>query len=230
VNHPLLQVPASLQNRITARVFPQWALRYPFLLRSPYAKIIAVEQFGLAPPNPWLLNSGFADAIAVESAAMLDYYREAGIPDRQLVETGSVTDDVMVAVRTDASQGRNSLLLIPTCDLYVASISPIACGKPVINYDVYRYRYSDFLKVPGVLTMEEQHEFRSALNRLGLDGEYRRKIEAAQNMQSGYWGMLDGRVGDRMLPVVERLSGIAPRSNGGKTPAPERYSCPKLPS
>jgi hypothetical protein len=80
--------------------------------------------------------------------------------------------------------------MVPTCDFYVASVSStirwaIACGKPVINYDVYRYRYSDFLKVPGVFTMQEQHEFRSALNRLALDGEYR-KIAAAQNMLSGY--------------------------------------------
>ena len=35
---------------------------------------IAMELAGLAPPKPWIFNSGAADAIAMESQAMIDYY------------------------------------------------------------------------------------------------------------------------------------------------------------
>ena len=44
--------------------------------------------------------------------------------------------------------------LIPLCDLYVASISAtirwaISSGIPVLNYDTYRLRYTDFDAAPG---------------------------------------------------------------------------------
>ncbi len=100
VHHPPMQVSASLQNRLVALLFPQWTLRHKgqHFLRSTYAKAIAVELLGLTPPNPWLMNSGHADAIAVESDAMRDYCLAAGLPARQLVTTGSLTDDVMAEV------------------------------------------------------------------------------------------------------------------------------------
>ncbi len=107
--------------------------------------------------------------------------------------------------------------MVPLCDVYVASISStirwaIGCGKPVVNYDVYRYRYSDFLGVPGVLAMEEQQEFRDALQRLATDEGYRRQLAEAQQIGvAPDWAMLDGRVGDRMLEVVARLSIVRPR-------------------
>ncbi len=57
-----------------------------------------------------------------------------------------------IAIVSDDTAG-----LVPLCDLYLASISAtirwaIACGRPVVNYDVYGYRYLDYADVPGVLT------------------------------------------------------------------------------
>ena len=54
---------------------------------------------------------------------------------------------------------RKTSELVPLCDLYVASVSStirwaIACGKPVVNYDVYRYRYTDFISLDGVLIID----------------------------------------------------------------------------
>jgi hypothetical protein len=71
---------------------------------------VAVESLGLTPPEPWILNSGYADAIAVESAAMYDYYCAAGIPARQLVNTGSLPDDVMARGLAEAPLRRRSIL------------------------------------------------------------------------------------------------------------------------
>src|SRR5262249_55688539 len=112
VHHPPYQVGASPQNDLVARMFSRWALRYKgqHFLRSTYAKAIAVELLGLTPPDPWLLNSGHSDAIAVESEAMHCYYRAAGIPAYQLVTTGSLSDDVIAGVLKDVAGGRRLLL------------------------------------------------------------------------------------------------------------------------
>ena len=107
--------------------------------------------------------------------------------------------------------------MVPLCDVYVASISStirwaIGCGKPVVNYDVYRYRYPDFLGIPGVLAMEEQHEFRDALQRLAADEGYRRRLAEAQQIGGVRTGRCStGSVGDRMIEVVARLSIVRPR-------------------
>jgi hypothetical protein len=112
VHHPSFRVHAAYQNYLVARLFPEWTLRYKgcHFLRSTCAKVIAVELLGLTPPDPWVMNSGYADAIAVESIAMHDYCLAAGLPARQLVTTGSLTDDIIAAVLDDIPQRRSTLV------------------------------------------------------------------------------------------------------------------------
>jgi hypothetical protein len=101
--------------------------------------------------------------------------------------------------------------LVPLCDIFVAAISStirwaIACGVPVVNYDVYRYRYNDdFGKVEGVLTVEEQGDFLAALNRLAHDKEFYRNLQAKQRAVARQWGFLDGTCSARMLALVQEL-------------------------
>ena len=52
----------------------------------------------MAPPNPWMANSGHADGIAVESERMLKVYRDANFPKQQLALTGSCADDSLYAI------------------------------------------------------------------------------------------------------------------------------------
>jgi hypothetical protein len=287
-----------LRNLIAAR-FPKWVIthRDVRLFRCPPGRVLAMELAGLAPPQPWIFNSGSADAIAMESQAMIDYYAEAGMSDARMILTGSLSDDAMAARIGSAPELRARLCaelgfdpsrplvlcalvpdflyldggrpecefktydelvsfwieslaqltdcncvvalhpsedpaamrhiersnvrigswktaeMVPACDVYVASISStirwaIACGKPVVNYDVYRYRYTDFQNVPGVLATEDRDEFRSLLQRLTSDADFRQATAASQAAKSSYWSMLDGHVGDRMLAIVQRLSGI----------------------
>lgn len=285
---------------LVAALFPKWVLSHKDrrLFRCPPGRVLAMELLRLAPPQPWIFNSGAADAVAAESQAMIDYYVEAGMREHRMVLTGSMSDDAMAARVENAHDLRARLCdelgldplrplillalppdflyvtggrpqcdfrtydqlvafwigavaglncncvvalhpsvdaatmrhiekdnvrisswktaeMVPACDIYVASISStirwaIACGKPVVNYDVYRYRYTDFLKVPGVLATEEQGMFRELLHRLVDDQAYRSEVAALQTAKAAYWGMLDGRVGERMLALLERLSGIGP--------------------
>jgi len=100
--------------------------------------------------------------------------------------------------------------LIPLCDFYVASVSStirwaIACGKPVINYDVYRYRYTDYLGLKGVLTIEEQDEFLDLLQRIATDSVYRNEIAEFQKIDAPRWGNLDGKAGQRIVGLFDEL-------------------------
>jgi hypothetical protein len=291
--HPPYQVAANRANRLAAALFPQWVLRYKGrqLLRTTYGRVFATELLGLTPPNPWLLNSGFVDAIATESAAMHDYYVAGGIPAQQLVITGSLADDVLADAARDAPQRRRALLeklglpmekpvlvcalppdqntydrpgceftgfddligfwgsclaavegwnvivrphpktapdrlsalrrhgvtisyedtatLIPLCDLYVASVSAtirwaIACGKPVVNYDVYQYGFKDYQKVRGVRRVETREEFKRVLQVMTTDEAERAALAAQQERDAPRWGQLDGRAGERLLALLRQ--------------------------
>jgi len=271
-----------------ARRHPQWVFEHRGrkLLRLPAAEALATEHLGLAPPLPWILHSGRADAIAVESDAMLEHYRACGIPEKQLVVTGALYDDALAAALRNAPALRSELgldehpvilcalppdqipgredrvefptyealarhwittltatghqvvvslhprtpresmrflqelgaripsvdvaQLLPLCDLFVASVSAtirmaIACGKPVVNYDVYRYRYTDYVSIPGVTTMEDRAGFESTIRRLTSDPAVL-AAAAAPSSTSSRWGRLDGRAAARMLALFDRLT------------------------
>jgi hypothetical protein len=283
-------------NRFVGRLYPQWLYEYKGrrLLRLPGAHVLAREWLGLAPPSPWTLHSGYADAITVESHAMLDACVREGLPAHQLVFTGSAVKDVMAVALADAQrrceqlyaelglpQGRPLILcalppdefyreggrpecdfrshrelvefwvatlagipgwnvvlslhpslraddwrdlerpgvrisdrhtaeLVPLCDVFVASVSTTiqwatACGKPVINYDVYRYRQEDYRSIGGMMLMEERDAFASALARLTGDRTFYGDMVARQRACAEYWGRLDGKAGERIVALVDRL-------------------------
>lgn len=301
---PLHHVESRWQAKFAANEFPKWVTTHRGLrlLYSRPGRILAMEALRLAPPKPWVFNSGFADAIAMESEAMRDYYLEAGLPKDNMVLTGSPSDDAMAKVASDAPRlreelyaelglpaGRPMLLvallpdflyvtggrpqcdfreygelasffagapaeeqdafnvvlalhpsvkpetmrhlerpgrvriatrrtaqLVPLCDVYIASISStirwaIQCGKPVINYDVYRYRYTDFLGVPGVLATEEKEEYRALIRRLCTDPGHLAEIQRKQqSTPPERWGRLDGHATDRIVQLLSRLAGGTP--------------------
>ena len=282
-------------SRLVAALFPHWTIEHKNhrLLRCPPGRAIAMEAMNLAPPQPWAFNSGFADAIAAESQAMIDYAASAGLPRDAMVLTGSPSDDTMAGIRAKATRLRSELYaelglpqerpmlltalppdflyvnggrpqcdfqdygsivkfwidtladqetfnvvvalhptvkiesmrhiesdnvriaprrtseLVPLCDLYVASVSStirwaIACGTPVINYDVYRYRYTDFLNLGGVLVIEEQSEFQEIVKRLADDPEALAQLRRRQQADAPRWGFLDGRCSARILQLLRR--------------------------
>ena len=286
-------------NKLAARRFPNWVLDYKGrkLLAQSGIQILAREGLGIAPPLPWILHSGHADAIAVESQAVQQYCLDEGLPSKILVVTGSVSLDVIFETSTKqrinktelcrliAEDVRKPIILsalppdsiymgrpecdfqvydelvdywcksissitkflhivclhpsvtyeemkhiesyglkispLPTmeviglCDLFVASISStiqwaIACGIPVLNYDVYRYRYTDYQGLGGVITTEEQDEFLKYLDLMTSNDTFRSRMISAQRESSKKWGNLDGKSGDRLqdlfLSVMARYS------------------------
>ncbi|MBX9845834.1 MAG: hypothetical protein K2Z80_28930 [Xanthobacteraceae bacterium] len=80
--------------RSAARCWPQWGRvfeRHP-VLRLPISDIAALKWTGLDSATPWVLNSGHAGFICVESRATGDIYRRRGVAEAQLVVTGSPVD------------------------------------------------------------------------------------------------------------------------------------------
>jgi hypothetical protein len=280
-------------NQIAGKLYPHWVYEHHGrkLLRLPAGRVLAMQALGAAPPQPWIMNSGDADAIAVESDRMRLHYQQLGLPAEQMVETGALYDDALANVLQSADErraalyrqlglpaGRPMLLcalppnpcldqlggfasyedllhswvaalaeqsdwnlvlrlhprmpreqfafleevggrisdqdtahLVPLCDLYVASVSAtirwaIACGKPVVNYDVYHFGYTDYDRLPAVYTVNQKQAFVDIIQTLTGDPARLAAAAAAQKAVSAQWGRLDGRAAERLLALVDRLS------------------------
>jgi hypothetical protein len=125
-------------NQIAAIRYPRWRLAEGGhdLVRLPSAHIFAHERLGIAPPDPWMMNSGYAECICVDSQAAFDYFRAGGIPAEQMRVVGSVSQDAMAARRAGRAahlqqlradlqlSGEKPLLLISGCPNQLAATVP----------------------------------------------------------------------------------------------------------
>lgn len=288
---------SRLENRALAARYPHWALEHDAkrVVRVPASRGFALEWAGLAPPDPWVLNSGSADAIAVESEFMRDYYARAGLPPDRFRQTGTLGDDAAARTLAEAPARRAALCselgipperrivlfsygeyhyffqlgrpnefasqaeltefwlaalgamsgynvvlslhpsldrsqvghleargakiaswpieeLIPLCDVYAVSISAtartaIACGKPVVDHDVFGFDYDNFVGLDAYWIAKTRDQFASTLARLASDEAFYQRAVAAQQAISPRFGTLDGRAASRLLALVDELGG-----------------------
>lgn len=268
------------------RFLPRWVYRHKgeTLLRRPLPEILILKAMGVAPPSPWVLHSGYADVIAVESEAARQYGIREGLDAERFRVVGSVVHDMMaevdnhdrpgdgapfvlVALPPDMLDGvgrpgcefdsyealvrcwmdavtqcgaekivislhpstRRETIeplipktveisaepvqnLLPHCAFYVSSISAtiqwaIVCGKPVVNYDVYRYRYTDYDGVPGVVLTETKGDFQEQCTRMATDGTYLAELATAQRRIAADWGVLDGSAVHRTVALFRQVAG-----------------------
>jgi hypothetical protein len=102
--------------------------------------------------------------------------------------------------------------LIAVCDLYVVCASAttrtaVACGKPVIDHDVFAFRYGHWAEAAGVLVVESKEDFLAALRRATGDSEYLASLAAAQRKLAPRYGRMDGRAGVRTLGAIDACLG-----------------------
>ncbi len=281
-------------NRLAGKLYPHWLIEHNgrALIARPANEVLVYEWLGIAPSLPWILHSGFADAIALENEAVRDYCISEGISNEQLVITGSCILDKIAGIGFDLHKKKSELCtalklppdlpvilsalppdsiymgrpdcefqnykdllefwcrslafvkgyniiiclhpsvkpedmrfiekwgvkiakeptyqLIPLCDLFVASVSAtiqwaIACGKPVLNYDVYQYHYTDYNKVSGVITVKTKTDFLNTLHRLTTESELFTEISARQLSDAEQWGRLDGKSGERLIQLFNKV-------------------------
>lgn len=101
--------------------------------------------------------------------------------------------------------------LIPLADLYVATISAtirwaIACGVPVINYDIGRTDYPDFDGVEGVVKVQSEAGLKSILAKVATDVDYLEGLKRVQRETADDWSEMDGRSGERIVALLEKLA------------------------
>lgn len=100
--------------------------------------------------------------------------------------------------------------LIPLCDIYVANVSAtirwaIACAKPVINYDVYKYHFNEYKDVKGVVILETKKEFAKYISLITSNKKVYKYYQNKQKKIAPMWGMLDGKSGKRLLNLTDNL-------------------------
>jgi hypothetical protein len=97
--------------------------------------------------------------------------------------------------------------LIPICDFYVAFSSTIpwaiACGKPVVAYNAYRFPDTLYTDVQGVMLIDEQQEFIDTLQRLTNNRAYYDEIVQEQARVAEHWGKIDGKAGKRLSDLLD---------------------------
>lgn len=100
--------------------------------------------------------------------------------------------------------------IIACADIFVASVSAtirwaIALGIPVLNYDIYKYNYNDFSKAKGVITVDNKKEFEQQFKKITTDKKYYQELKEKQEKCAPDWGMLDGKSGERILKLIDKL-------------------------
>jgi hypothetical protein len=240
--------------------------------------IILLRHFGISSDNPWILHSGYSDAILCESEWAKDFAFSLGLSLNKLFVTCSIAHDEMFARAEDKSKSNSPYLVIaippdmfpsnkykelefshftelldflvesvkglsnfqivaslhPSLEhelatflskkgikiagnglhlelanatFFVASISAtiqwaMAMNIPVINYDLYQFKYPDYVGVPGVVRCENKADFRQKLDMLSQT-----TIEnGPQKFSVGpYYGEVDGHAIDRILTLMNSL-------------------------
>ena len=98
-------------NRVAAAWYPKWRFRNDGIdiVRLPSGHIFAHEDLDIAPPDPWMMNSGYSDRILVDSRASFEYFRAGDIPAEQMAIVGSVSQDRMFELRRNRDGALQSL-------------------------------------------------------------------------------------------------------------------------
>lgn len=281
----------GIRKKITAWLFPHWV--YTFnnkrLLRTEDKVVFALELTRMAPPIPWMYNSGHATVLVMESKFIEQYHLNEGIAANKMQTIGAlhldtlgeishnkealrqgvinerqlepgktwvlcslppdfrpndiystyeemVTDWIKVLCANAQTQVFVSLhprtkkekvafiedmgaiiisdpieYMIPLCDVFVACISAtiriaVACGLPVVNYDVFSYRYSDYDSIEGVKTVFNRDDFQQEVDKMLTNPAHTEALVQYYQKAGDYYGSLDGKSHERLLNLFDELT------------------------
>ncbi|MFO2618800.1 hypothetical protein SCM13_12550 [Legionella pneumophila] len=82
-------------NKLVGCLFRSWVMKDDIrrVLRLPAEHVLGHIITRTSPPDPWMMNSGYANVIAIENEKMFEYYRNSGIPASKMKITGACYDD-----------------------------------------------------------------------------------------------------------------------------------------
>ncbi|HBA1636560.1 TPA: hypothetical protein J8X10_003026 [Legionella pneumophila] len=89
------QVKYHTFNKIIGLFCRSWVMKDDTrkVLRLPAEHVLGHLITRASPPDPWMMNSGYANIIAIENEKMFEYYRNSGIPASKMKITGACYDD-----------------------------------------------------------------------------------------------------------------------------------------
>lgn len=138
------------------RHLPQWLAQGDgyAITRLPFVQALARELAGVAPFNPWLVNTGRVDAIALESAAMERAYLEFGFPPGRLKPIGHPLQDRLWQAQAERAARRSALFakhrLAADRELAVVAMPP---DQQSVRPSAYR-NYADLVAAYARLPSE----------------------------------------------------------------------------
>ena len=124
---------------ILLRFLPDWGYvhRGRRLIRLPVVRILFLKLMRIAPPTPWILNSGKADAICVECEELRRIHLALGFHPSQLAVSGHPVDDTLHRISTDRVRRLKdleaALALPPGRPLVVVGFPPNQYASPDIS-------------------------------------------------------------------------------------------------
>jgi len=186
----------------------------------PLAKIAHVGSLALddlheaikqAPPRE--------DTLRILCALPPDYMVERGpMPYRELIRAwlGEAMKYGRVTVQSHPSareslraigvqfDTRDITTLIAENDLLVTSVSSViryalAAGRPVLNFDCYKFAYPDYVTATGCFTVSQIEEFGRQLSDMAGNFSFYRS-RAVED--SSRWGVIDGNSADRIAAIL----------------------------
>nr|BCL64562.1 hypothetical protein [Legionella pneumophila serogroup 13] len=82
-------------NKLVGCLFRSWVMKDDIrrVLRLPAEHVLGHIITRTSPPDPWMMNSGYANVIAIENEKMFEYYCNSGIPASKMKITGACYDD-----------------------------------------------------------------------------------------------------------------------------------------
>ncbi|AMP91788.1 hypothetical protein [Legionella pneumophila] len=105
------QVKHHFFNKVIGKLCRSWVMKDETrrVLRLPAEHVIGHLITRSSPPDPWMMNSGYANVIAIENEKMFEYYRNSGIPASKMKITGACYDDNLAYYCLNKESERNKL-------------------------------------------------------------------------------------------------------------------------
>ena len=148
---------SAIQARLIRQYIPKWLAEGDgfVITRLPLTEAIARELTNTAPFNPWLVNTGHADVLAVESVAMKQAYLKFGFQDAKLKPIGHPVQDTLAVVARERLERRASLFaknnLRTDRALAVVAMPPNQFSSRPCVYRHYADLISAFARLPSVI-------------------------------------------------------------------------------
>jgi hypothetical protein len=133
-------------DRLVALAYPKWIFNYNgrSMLRLASPTVVAYHILGCDPPAPWILNSGYSAAIALDSDTMRTRYVELGFRRDVLRVIGTAQDDRLYRSFAKKPQLRRQILQ----EIGLEDDRPlIVCAIPPDQYsssDTSRFEFSTY--------------------------------------------------------------------------------------